>query len=82
MNISQAVETRISCRAFLDKEVAPQILRDLIKKACRAPSGGNLQPWHVHILGKSAVDELRSLIAKKMADGVRGEKADYSCLSI
>jgi nitroreductase len=44
MNVFEAVDSRISCRWFLDTPVAPALVRDLIAGAARAASGGNLHP--------------------------------------
>ena len=45
MDVFEAVDSRMSCRWFLDKPVDPNIVRDLIARAARLASGGNLQPW-------------------------------------
>jgi nitroreductase len=45
MDVFEAVDSRISCRWFLDKPVDAELVRDLIARAARAASGGNLQPW-------------------------------------
>jgi nitroreductase len=45
MDVFEAVDSRISCRWFLDRPVAPELVRKLIIEATRAASGGNLQPW-------------------------------------
>ena len=50
MQVSQAVAQRRSVRAFLDKPVSDELLRQLLEKAGRAPSGGNLQPWRVFVI--------------------------------
>ena len=50
MQVSQAVAQRKSIRAFLDKPVSDEVLRQLLEKASRAPSGGNLQPWRVFVI--------------------------------
>ena len=50
MDVFEAVDSRISCRWFLDKPVDPQTVRDLIARAARAASGGNLQSWQVYAL--------------------------------
>lgn len=50
MNVSEAVRTRKSIRAFLDTPVPDALLRELLEKAARAPSGGNLQPWRLFVL--------------------------------
>ena len=47
MHVSEAVAARKSVRAFLDRPVPEDLLRELLTKASRAPSGGNLQPWRV-----------------------------------
>jgi len=48
--VSDALKTRITVRQFLDKPVADDLLRDILTKAQRSPSGGNLQPWNVHVM--------------------------------
>lgn len=50
MEVREAVERRRSCRAFLDRPVDPTLVRDIVVRAGRAASGGNLQPWIVHVL--------------------------------
>jgi nitroreductase len=50
MDVFEAVDSRISCRWFLDKPVDPTIVKELIVKAQRAASGGNLQSWYVYAL--------------------------------
>ena len=46
-SVSDALDTRLTCRSFLDKEINKDIIFDILDKARRAPSGGNLQPWRV-----------------------------------
>ncbi|NKB98630.1 MAG: nitroreductase [Pseudomonadales bacterium] len=50
MNVSDAVVARKSIRRFLDKPVSDDLIRELLTKAARAPSGGNLQPWRVYVI--------------------------------
>jgi nitroreductase len=46
--VTEAVKQRISTRAFIaDKPVPEEMLRALLSDAMRAPSGGNVQPWHL-----------------------------------
>ena len=44
MNVSEAVATRRSVRAFLDRPVALETLREILDKARMTPSGCNIQP--------------------------------------
>jgi nitroreductase len=59
MDVFEAVDSRISCRAFLDKPVDPGVVRDLIVRAQRAASGGNLQSWFVHALTGEPLNEIK-----------------------
>ena len=49
-SVSDALDTRITVRQFLDKAVPEDILRGVLEKAMRSPSGGNLQPWKLHVM--------------------------------
>lgn len=55
MNVSEAVVARRSIRAFLDTPVPDSLLRDLLQKSARAPSGGNLQPWRIFVLNDDSM---------------------------
>jgi nitroreductase len=59
MDVFEAVDSRISCRWFLDKPVDPAIVKDLIVKAQRAASGGNLQSWNVYALTGEPLREFK-----------------------
>lgn len=63
MRVHEAIERRVSTRAFKSAPVPSARVRILIERARRAPSGGNLQPWNVHALAGSALDELKASAA-------------------
>lgn len=63
MNVSEAIEHRISVRAFLDKPVPKAVIADILERAARAPSGGNLQPWRVYALTGAPLAELKAAVA-------------------
>ena len=50
MSVTEAVDTRMSARAFTDRPVDPALLRRILATAARSPSGGNVQPWNVVVL--------------------------------
>ena len=52
--VEDALLTRRSVRAFLPIDVPAPLIRDLLSLAARAPSGGNIQPWKVHVVSGSA----------------------------
>ena len=76
MDVSEAVAGRRSVRAFLDREVPLDTLRDLAVRAGRAATGGNLQPWHVDIVAGEAMVRLKAVMADTLASG-RLEAAQY-----
>ena len=67
MDVFEAVDSRMSCRWFLDKPVDAAIVRDLIARAARAASGGNLQPWQVYALTGAPLAELKRQVAGYIA---------------
>ncbi len=67
MHVFDAVDTRLACRAFLDRPVPPETLRDLIARAGRSASGSNLQPWRLHVVTGEALRELKAIVAADVA---------------
>ena len=55
MNVTDAVLSRSSIRAFLNDPVPDELLKDLLKKSSRAASGGNLQPWKIFVINNSSM---------------------------
>ena len=49
-SVTDALNSRITVRDFLDRPVPQDVLKTLFETAQRSPSGGNLQPWHVHVM--------------------------------
>jgi nitroreductase len=76
VNVSEAVEARRATRAFLDRALPGALVRTLLERASRAPSGGNLQPWRVYALTGAPLAELKSIVREKLARGER-EAGDY-----
>ena len=63
MNVSQAVEARRSIRSFLNTPVSDAQISQLLEKASRAPSGGNVQPWRVFVINGLAMPKFRQFLA-------------------
>jgi len=57
MNVSEAVSARSSVRSFLKRPVSDEILKVLLAKSSRAPSGGNLQPWKIFVINNSSMKD-------------------------
>ena len=63
MNVSEAVEARRSIRSFLDTPVSDEQLSQLLEKAARAPSGGNVQPWRVFVINGPSMPKFHQFLA-------------------
>ncbi len=74
MQVNEAVVARKSVRAFLDEPVSDELLRELLKLASRAPSGGNVQPWKIYVLNGDAMQRFRRHVESR--DG--REEAAYA----
>ena len=68
MTVSEAIAYRRSVRGFLDKPVDPALIRDIVERASRAATGGNLQPWHVDIVHGDTMAKLKTIMAEKTAN--------------
>ena len=70
MNVTEAVTSRRSIRAFEDKPVDQALLRQILETAQRSPSGGNTQPWNAVMLTGEPLTALFAKVASR--SGVRG----------
>ncbi len=67
MNVSEAIAYRRSVRGFLDKPVDIAVVRDIVDRAARAATGGNVQPWHVDLVHGGSMAKLKAIMAEKIA---------------
>lgn len=58
MTVDEAIQTRMSVRAYTMQAVAPEDIKDILALASRAPSGTNTQPWKVYVLRGASRDSL------------------------
>mgnify|MGYP000418648248 CR=1 FL=1 len=63
-SVTEALNTRITVRDFLDTPVPAETLKTIFETARRTASGGNLQPWRVHVL---TGDKLSAFTGEVMA---------------
>lgn len=76
-SVTEAVLERYSARAFLDRPVERSIIEEMLDLAGRAPSGGNLQPWHVDILAGDALAALKARVSASLAANPHGEGTEF-----
>ncbi len=75
--VYSAVAARRSCRAFSSDPVDAGLIDRVLEAALRAPSGGNLQPWHFALVTGSALDRLKAGMAQTVQDRPQGDTPDY-----
>ncbi|HOA48775.1 MAG TPA: nitroreductase [Novosphingobium sp.] len=78
MNVSEAVASRRSIRAFLDKPVDREVLARVLAKAQRSPSGGNTQPWNVIVLTGDPLAALLARVAEVIPQGLAAYSPEYN----
>lgn len=61
MNVSEACESRFSCRKYQDKDVGNGLIEQCLECARISPSACNLQPWKFYVTR----GELKANIAKE-----------------
>ena len=66
MDLTQAIAARRSVRGFLDRPVDPALLHDMVVRAARAATGGNIQPWHVDLIHGDTIHRLKEIMAGKI----------------
>jgi len=74
VKVSEALASRMSCRAFLPTPVPGATVRAILEAARQSPSGGNLQPWRVYALAGSALAGLLAMVKSRMPATPRGEE--------
>jgi len=69
-DLDQTIRERRSVRGFFpDKRVPPEVLRECLELAQRAPSNCNVQPWQVYVATGAARDQLKASLVKAIFDG-------------
>jgi nitroreductase len=77
VSVRDAVLSRHSCRAFTQRPVEPGLIRGLLEIARFAPSGGNLQPWRVHVLSGESMARFRMQLTPRFQVDPLGGAAEY-----
>ncbi len=77
MDVREAVIRRRSIRQFLDRPVDMAVLRAVLEAAQAAPSGGNVQPWHVTVLTGAALARLKASMSGALLAPPPGETPDH-----
>lgn len=77
MSVSEAVLNRKSIRAFLDTPVDDQLIREVLTKAARAPSGGNVQPWRLYVINGESHAHFMKIMEERLENNDMGDVPEY-----
>ena len=77
MNVSDAIRTRKSVRAFTEQPVDAAMLREVLTLAARAASGGNLQPWRLFVVTGEPLAEVKKRMQQRVQELPQGEPVEY-----
>lgn len=76
MDVSTAVNQRISTRGFLNKPISQEEIADWLTAAQRSPSGGNTQPWKVIVVSGEEQKKIIALAQAVLSENPMGEPTD------
>jgi nitroreductase len=77
MSVKEALLARRAIRSFAPTPVERDVVEDLLETAARAPSGGNLQPWKVHVLTGDSLLTLKREAENNFSFDAPGEKPEH-----
>src|SRR6516164_4687953 len=77
MDVYEAVRSRRAVRAFTDEPVSREVLERVLSAAAWAPSGSNIQPWHVYVLTGAPLAELKKRAGERVAAGDPWDDREY-----
>ena len=69
MDVTTAIEGRRSIRRFKPDPVPRDVVREILDTARWAPSWGNTQPWHVHVVAGEALERIRAGSRQRCEEG-------------
>jgi len=74
-SVDDAIRSRHSVRAFLDRPVSRETIEHILEVARFAPSGTNTQPWQVYVLGDAVKEALSAeILAEHEVDPERKQR--------
>ncbi len=77
MDVYVAVTSRRAVRGFTDVPVPRELLERVLSAAAWAPSGSNIQPWHVYVLTGGPLAELKRRAGERVAADDPGDEREY-----
>lgn len=69
MSVVDALNRRVSTRAFLDKPVSEELLKTIFTEAQQSPSNCNVQPWQTYVVSGDKKDQLKDKLLSAIMSG-------------
>jgi nitroreductase len=76
--IDRIIKERFACRFFTSRPVPRQTIVDILDVARFAPSGANIQPWHVYVVGGAKRDEISRALLKAHEEARDQHSSEYT----
>lgn len=64
-------------RGFTDEPVSHVVLERVLAAAAWAPSGSNLQPWHIYVVTGEPLAQMKKLATERVAAGDPWDEREY-----
>ena len=77
MDVYEAVTSRRAVRRFTDEPVPRELLERVLSAAAWAPSGSNLQPWHIYVVTGAPLAQLKKLAVERVAAGDPWDEREF-----
>ena len=75
--VSTVMRSRRSIRAFTPKALRRELVEEILEDAATAASGGNTQPWQVHVLSGAVKDALAEILVAASRAGTAPAPAHF-----
>jgi len=76
LSVTDAINSRLSVRDFLPTPVPGELIRQVLRTASRAPSGGNLQPWQIDVVAGERLDALKAIMQRRLTEVAAGDRSE------
>jgi nitroreductase len=77
VNVYEAVQSRRAVRGFTDEPVPADVLERVLAAAAWAPSGSNLQPWHIYVVTGAPLEQLKKVAVERVAAGDPWDEREF-----
>lgn len=77
MDVYEAVTSRRAVRGFTDEPVSREVIERVLSAAAWAPSGSNIQPWHIYVVTGAPLAELKKLAVERVAAGDPWDEREF-----